>query len=656
MSASAPGVRAQATLVTGVFALCVVIVALHGAAQFVGRGALWGADAWAYLPAIARALAFALWSLVAAGAWRDARGVQAVPASAAPGTSGSAPLVPAWPWRLGAAVAAMALFWAAREGHTFLGDGNPITRSLPAGERFHDHEPLTVALHAAVYGWLRAQPGQAAREAAEVARDAVAAVSVLAGGVFVWLAPRLGAALARCVPGASRRDALLVTGVVLAQGYAQLFFGYVENYTLSLVAIAAALLSGVEALERRTTLVPAAAGFLLAVAFNLSTVVLVPAWVVAAVVAARDPDRRRAVARDALVVAGLAALVVAALARLGDGWRLDRALFEMAWGALHGHGEGGRLAYLFSIPHALDFLNEHLLSGPFGVLALALVAGVAIARRIRPEARVVFLLAAAAPAAGAAWVTGDLKLGYPRDWDLFAPFALAATIAALAWSASLSPAPRARSAWLVLALATSVLHTVPWIAVNASFERSFARFQTLPLGFGRTETVVGQWYLEHGDRARAKAWLERAVQVNPANNAAHYHLGLLAMDDAEVGAAIAHFARASALRPDKENYRVRLVDALALAGEPARALAALDPLRRRSPGEPRWAACEIVLLVGTGEREAAARLASERVAAVPSDTLARSLAREVSGGASYVELLRRFWNALVFERPATEAR
>ncbi|MBI5169990.1 MAG: hypothetical protein HZA61_10915 [Candidatus Eisenbacteria bacterium] len=649
---NAPGgpAREGRALFTGVFALCTAVVVLHGAALVAERGALWGADAWVYLPAIARAVAFALWGLVAWRAWRGAQAQEPAGATA----PAPAALVPARGWRFGAAVAAMALFWIAREGHTFLGDGNPITRSLPAGECFHDHEPLTVALHAAVYGWLRAQPGQAAREAAQVARDAVAAVSVLAGGVFVWLAPRLGAALARCAPGASRRDALLVTGVLLAQGYAQLFFGYVENYTLSLVAIAAALLTGLEALERRTTLVPSAACFLLAVAFNLSAVVLVPAWIVAALAAAREPSRRGAVARDAFVAAGLAALVVAVLARLGGGWRLDRALFEMGWGALHGHGEGGRVAYLFSLPHAADFLNEHLLTGPFGVLALMIAAGIAIAHRVRPDARVVFLLAAALPSAGAAWVTGDLKLGYPRDWDLFAPFALACTVAALAWLAAQSSAPRARAAWLVLALATSLLHTAPWVAVNASFERSFARFQTLPLGFGRTETVVGQWYLEHGDHARAKTWLERAVQLNPANNAAHYHLGLLAMDDAEVGVAIAHFAQASALRPDKDNYRVRLVDALALAGEPVRALDALKPLRERAPAEPRWAACEAVLLVGANRREAAARLASSSAATVPADTLARALAVAVSDGTPYAGLLRRFWNALVFE-PAAAA-
>lgn len=643
----AAGGRGDTVVFLAVLGWCALAAALHAAAPFVGGGALWGADAYGFLPAAWGVTAACAGLAAAVAAWRHAHSGEAL----APHDGGA--LVPAWPWRLAGTLAATVLFWLAREGHTFLGDGTPLTRNLALGERFHDHEPLTLVVHHALWTFVRGLPGQQAREGAQVARDAVALGSVLAGGVFVWLAPSLGAALARLGGTPTRRVAMLATLVVCTQGYVQLCFGYAENYTYALVAIAAALLAVLEAIERRASLAPAGALLVLAVAFDLSAVLFVPAWCVAAALAAREPSRRAAVARDAALVLGAAFVAEFALARLGDGYRFDRALAEVFTTALHGHGEGGRLAYLFSAQHTLDFLNEHVLAGPFGAFALLAALALAVrSRRIGGDAGA-FVLAAALPALGAAWVTGDLNLGYPRDWDLFAPFALAFTVAALALLLAQPSSARAREAWLGVAFAVSLVHTAPWVAVNASFDRSFARFQTLPLGYGRTETVVGQWYLEHGDHDRAKLWLTRAVTVNPANNAAHYHLGLLAMDDADVAAAIAHFAQASALRPDKDNYRLRLVDALALAGEPGRALAALRPMRERSPADPRWAACEVVLLVGTGERDAARRLAATNASSAPaSDTLARALDGAVRDGHSYAELLRRFWNALVFETPA----
>lgn len=641
--------RGDAAVFFAVLAWCAVAGALHAAAPFVGSGSLWGADAYAFLPPAWGVAAVCAALATAVLAWRHARS----DAGTSPHDGGA--LVPAWTVRLAGTAAAMALFWIAREGHTLLGDGTPLTRNLAHGERFHPHEPLALVLHHVLWTWVRGLPGQGAREGAQVARDAVALGSVLAGGMFVWLAPSLGAALARWSGTPTRRVAMLATLVVCTQGYLQLCFGYAENYTYAFVALAAALLAALEAIERRTSLAPAGALIVLAVAFDLSAVLFVPAWCVAAALASREPARRGAIVLDVLLVLGTALVAQFALGRIGDGYRFDRALAEVIAMALRGHGEGGRLAYLFSAQHATDFLNEHVLAGPFGAFALLVALALAIrSRRLGGDAGV-FVLAAALPALGAAWVTGDLNLGYPRDWDLFTPFALVFTVAALALLLAQPSSARMREAWLVVALAASLLHTAPWVAVNASFDRSFARFQTLPLGFGRTETVVGQWYLEHGDRDRAKLWLRRAVTVNPANNAAHYHLGLIAMDDADVGTAIAHFARASALRPDKENYRLRLVDALALAGEPERARAALRPMRERGPGDLRWAACEVVLLVGTGDRAAAERLATSAASSAPaSDTLVRALEGAVREGLPYAELLRRFWNALVWE-PAAPA-
>src|SRR5678816_1833191 len=48
-------------------------------------------------------------------------------------------------------VLATAKLWLLRTGHTMLGDGNPLTKSVARGEWFHPDSPLTTMIHHVVY-------------------------------------------------------------------------------------------------------------------------------------------------------------------------------------------------------------------------------------------------------------------------------------------------------------------------------------------------------------------------------------------------------------------------------------------------------------------------------------------------------------------------
>jgi tetratricopeptide (TPR) repeat protein len=617
-------------------ALAAATLALHVLGSGALRGTLWGADAYAFLPAWALpAASLALVAALVLG-WRAKGGSE----------SPAAPWLPA-----AAAIAAFALFWLAREGHTFLGDGAPIVQQLARGVRFHVHEPLTVVIQHWIYTTAGPLFERDGRPAQDVARDAVALGSAVAGAAFVALAFPLGEALAKLAdPARARAPRLaagLATAVLCAQGFAQLFFGYVENYTWVSLAIGAYLLALLRAHERRGSLAPAGALLVLCVALHLAAATLALAWLVAAAFALREPTRRAAVARDAALVV-LAALAMRwALARLGGGYDVGAALWDLLTRASQGHGEGGRLAYLFSVQHVLDLLNEHVLIGPAAaLLALFGAARFALSPRAR-TGEAWLLLAAALPPLAAACATGDLNLGYPRDWDLFAPYAVVYTAAGIGLIAIVAADAHALVRPLALALALSLFHTVPWVAVNASFERSFERFKHLPLGGGRTESVVGQWYFDHGDMTQARVWLRRATDANPANTAAQWLLGLLAIDEGRLDESIARFEIAVEVRPDKANYRLSLVDVLALGGQPARALPHVRVLLEREPGRGELHACEAILLVGAGDRTSAIGEAVAAAAAAPADTARASLLAAIRAGADYGPLLRRWWDPLV---------
>src|SRR4030095_2886868 len=125
---------------------------------------------------------------------------------------------------------------------------------------------------------------------------------------------------------------------------------------------------------------------------------------------------------------------------------------------------------------------EQTLIGPLGLfLFVPAACGFLMARRgswRMPS----FLLLLGVTYLGASFVPRDLRLGYARDWDLFAPAGLVFT-AVGAWFALASGERRAPlSVAFSILLACSLYHKVPWIAVNHSFERSLERLKLLPLG------------------------------------------------------------------------------------------------------------------------------------------------------------------------------
>ena len=639
-------------------ALAALVALLHVLGAGPLRSTFWGVHFYGFLPAWALPAGLALLAVSAALALSGAldRAIAGLPDpggwSARRRATGATLL----------AVASGALFWLLRVRHTFLGDGNPLSANLARGERFHPHEPLTVFLHHQVYVLSRGLFATPGRDPAEVAWDTVALGSVLAGALFVLVAWALAVELAAARGESQNRAPVALTFLVLlAQGYVLLFFGYVENYTFQTLAIALYLLLALRFLRGAAPLLAPAGVLVLGVCLDLSTVILAPSLLV---LAAYGFARRRAGAtlRDLALGAAFAAGAAAALSALGDGYSLLGTLRDVLHLAARGHGaQAFDTGYLFSRVHLRDFANEQALIGPLAALLFvpaALAAAPALIRSAAsPAPRTAasaarwtagFLAAAGLAALGAAWITGDLNLGYPRDWDLFAPFAIVYTAAGL-WLL-LAAVERAAVAGrlLALALAISLFHTVPWVAVNASFPRSFERLKALPLGLGRAEVEVGHWYMTHGDAAEAKRWMARALAANPGNNAAHYSLGLIALDERRYDDAAQSLWTALRLRPDKDEYRFRLADALVRSGRPQWARPELDTLTARTPDDARvWGALGFVrLMLGDG---AGARAALEHAGTLAPDEPARAeaLARLAAGDTlAAARALRDGWDRI----------
>lgn len=550
-------------------------LALVGVASLAAPAAdpslAWGVNAARFLPAGVRVGLFAL-----------ALGVPLALLALAP----RVPRLPAAAVSVVAAVVFAALAWTFRVSHVLLGDGIPITSSLPDSNALHPREPLSSALLRRAWDGLGpafAAPGRA-RDA--VVQDVAAVVSVAAGAVFAVAVTGIARELARAFPAdpqdgdADDRAPAALTALVLATpGAALVFFGYVEHYAWPAACTAAffwALLRF--ALGRGGLLAPAFA-LLLAVAFHFSSLVLAPAFGMAALFGLASRERRAAAMRDLAIGAAVAAAIVFALRRVAG------------YDALHQIGELAKSnradpAYSRSAVHVRDFLNEHLLLGPLGLfLLLPLLVPFGLDRRVPATVRATLGVAALTYAC-ATWLTPDMPLGYARDWDVFAAAGCGLTIISVAMALAVVRAPRRRLLLLAASCALTLAHTLPWVAVNHANATAVARFATLPLGLGRTESTLAWWHLQRREYGEARVWIERSLRANPDNIRAVDLYGRVALLEGRPEIAVGAYRTGIVMRPERAEYRLQLAFSLHAAGRDAEALTALDTLERTHPDEP----------------------------------------------------------------------
>jgi hypothetical protein len=273
--------------------------------------------------------------------------------------------------------------------------------------------------------------------------------------------------------GSSRTEKLLVFGLVASLGTMQLFFGYIESYTIICLGILAYLWLALRSLRGEASVWLPASVLALTHAFHPSTLVLQPSlWYVGWAEWRRGHVRGMSALVKVVVPSLLAAVVVLALMEAG-GHGLDAFLtVDFPGGGDHRWfvpllRTTTRWEHytMFSRAHLLDIVNEQLLTAPVILPALILVWVLARRRVTWSERRVRFLLLAAGCYLLLTLVWNP-DYGGRRDWDLFAPSALPLTLlAGYLLPRALPEAAALRSATIAL-VATQMMHTVAWIVQN----------------------------------------------------------------------------------------------------------------------------------------------------------------------------------------------
>jgi tetratricopeptide (TPR) repeat protein len=442
----------------------------------------WGVRAWSYLPDLFCFTLFAVGFLAIPVAVYAARREGQIGQR----TERSLPL---WAFAILIAAFGSAFYFLRSQAH-FLGDGyfqisniasaNPLIKSRDYGESM---------VHLLTRKFIGG-------DSADAALAAYRYLSIIAGAAFVvcaaWSARRLYV---------RHLDQLLFFLITATGGYALLYFGYVENYSLLALAIGAFTLCGLVACCGRLSgywvLLPLA----FAAFFHVVGLVLVPA--AAYVVFTCSPALQKGASRlgrgaKSVAVGLILALGVAAFAYLYT----TSYYFRFAFLPLFENRFTVEGYTLFSARHVFDFFNLLLMLSP-GLLVFLAVSFTARGRKSSHTPEYVFLAVLVLSTLGAAFVF-DPKLGMPRDWDLFSfpgiPLtALVALLALRGWSGH-------ALATGVLVAVLQLLSLIPRALVLNDRESAITQvreyFDLDVLKSRSGVAVLEKQYLQRGDESR----------------------------------------------------------------------------------------------------------------------------------------------------------
>jgi len=349
---------------------------------------------------------------------------------------------------------AISVSWVFRSRNHFMGDGWKFIEYVAKPFLFYENDPLDFFVHQLLHRLLQIL-GVSNPEMP------YAVLHCLLLPLFLWVCWRIA-----CLVAADRGERIVLTALTAATAGLQLFFGYVESYTLLHLLIVFYLFSGVRYFRgNRETAFPLAPTLimLLAVATHRCGLTLGPSllflWLVS--LKNRKIFKLKPVAIPSIgVMAGWLLAMAAALIFFENNPMipLKKPLVETDVPYL-----------LFDPEHFSDQLNFFLLicpSAAFGLLA-AVFKWRDISKKAEPA--YIFLIWAAAGTAFFSFTYNPI-IGI-RDWDLLSLPAIPLSLLG-GWSLILLLGPDSRRESFLRALAlAAVVHAAAWIRVNADMSR-----------------------------------------------------------------------------------------------------------------------------------------------------------------------------------------
>ena len=405
--------------------------------------------------------------------------------------------------------------WLLRAKTPLLGDGYLRAGEIGLGRLYSITEPFDFYLHLLV-SKLFGLDGY----------TTYGVLSCIAGALLIFLI------LLLCdLWGKDGKGKLFIFLILASMGSTQLFFGYIESYSFMYVALITYIFFGTRYLQQKSGFWLPCIFLLLAASFHLSALFVLPSLFYLAVATLPQPARlkvRRSVDSNEIrrtrrvKFANLVSLVCV-ISLIGLELYLLKAYSpEGVSGSflIYPFGGGKSFYSFFSLAHLLDFLNHQLLVSPVSMVMWVMILALFWKTVDLKENVVRFLMWIMVCSFGFALLV-DPKLGYARDWDLFAFTGLGVTFLGLYLALDIFRKERTKelSRVTLILVVTSLVSTLPWILINASEEKAIARFEEL-LKIDEKRAAHGYenlacYFRDKGKHEETIELWKKAIALNP---------------------------------------------------------------------------------------------------------------------------------------------
>jgi Flp pilus assembly protein TadD len=443
-------------------------------------------------------------------------------------------------------VLSLPVFWFFRTRRHFLGDGMFRILELPKG-RIHLQEWLDGFIHVIFYRTMhRLAPFWTPELTYSV-------ISILCGGLFVFLALKLSFLL-----GKSNFAKVLIFSFLITLGSVQLFFGYVESYTILQVVLLAYVLSAAKFLLGKTSIVPVLVIFMISVGLHITSLIYIPSFIYLLLRKRKgESTGGKGLVKTISNAFIIAALIIASF--LVVSWVLVVATgLEMTGKGIIILPLWGSNTYpfgMFSPGHISEFVNQLLLLTPMGISLLFFFLFFKLKFREFKNQLINFLLLAAACALVYLFAF-NFTLG-SADWDLRSSpavfFGLLGILCFLDWGEgrfaqknllpeeetpdSTDHPPKSCFGWQryrkwgLVFIWIGLFHTVPWILINSSEPKALKRYVMIQeVDPHPVDEVDYNLYkiariLKWAGEPWEVVWLyRRAIERNPLDTLSYYNL------------------------------------------------------------------------------------------------------------------------------------
>ncbi len=400
-------------------------------------------------------------------------------------------------------------------------------------------------------------------------------------------------------------DRLFVFSLFVFSGATQLFLGYAENYTLLYTSIFAYLYFSLRYLQGKVKIYLPAFFCLLSIGFHFSSAYLLPSLFFLFALKRKKGELAFSMKKALpyfFILIFLFALSVFYI------WSLNPALSDIFVPVFQGRVYAPDYT-LFSFPHILDVVNQHLLLSPIGIVLLLCLV-MAFKNRLKLKNPLIPFLVIVSLGQLFYHFVVDPKLGAGRDWDLLSNVALGYTILGICLFINLAKSRKYSSIALIF---TVCLCTLPWLLLNAGTNSGINRFRNL-LDVDVKKSLTGRWtlvnyydeqneigmakqlnteisklfpedslvrqaelYRGQGNLDKASELIEQALKLNPDLIEARHVLGAIYLDQRKFDKAIEELEQVLRVNPYNPTAHENLGYALVSKG---RFEEALDELKK----------------------------------------------------------------------------